>query len=98
MFLGITRSTRQRYPNDQAAVVARAREHGVERILITGVSLSETKLALALAQKYSTPITSSKTPTHCPADARRAARDRRGPSDQYGGDGDAPRRTRTVPA
>lgn len=42
-----------RHPSDLEAVVKRAHEAGVERILITGTSLSESKAALDLAKKYS---------------------------------------------
>jgi TatD DNase family protein len=42
-----------RHPSDLEAVVKRAHAAGVERILITGTSLSESKAALDLAKKYS---------------------------------------------
>jgi hypothetical protein len=43
-----------RHPSDLDQVVTRAREAGVERILITGTSIKETGEALELAKKYST--------------------------------------------
>ena len=42
-----------RHPSDLDQVVARARQSGVERILITGTSIKETWDALDLAKKYS---------------------------------------------
>jgi TatD DNase family protein len=42
-----------RHASDLDQVVERAKKAGVERILITGTSLQETKDALALAKKYS---------------------------------------------
>jgi Tat protein secretion system quality control protein TatD with DNase activity len=42
-----------RHSSDLDQVVTRAREAGVERILITGTSIKETRDALELAKKYS---------------------------------------------
>jgi TatD DNase family protein len=42
-----------RHPSDLDQVVTRAHEAGVERILITGTSIKETRDALELAKKYS---------------------------------------------
>jgi TatD DNase family protein len=42
-----------RHPSDIDQVVERARQAGVERILITGTSLQETRDALKMAEKYS---------------------------------------------
>lgn len=43
---------KSRHPSDVEAVVERARQHGVERILITGTSLSESREALSMAQRF----------------------------------------------
>ena len=42
-----------RHTSDLDQVVTRAREAGVERILITGTSIKETRDALEMAKKYS---------------------------------------------
>jgi len=42
-----------RHPSDLDQVVTRAREAGVERILIAGTSIKETRDALEMAKKYS---------------------------------------------
>jgi Tat protein secretion system quality control protein TatD with DNase activity len=42
-----------RHPSDLDQVVTRAHEAGVERILVTGTSIKETRDALELAKKYS---------------------------------------------
>lgn len=44
---------KNRHQSDVGQVVERARQAGVERILITGTSLNETKDALEMAKKYS---------------------------------------------
>jgi TatD DNase family protein len=44
---------KSRHASDLENVVKRAREAGVERILITGTSLSESRAALDLAKQYS---------------------------------------------
>lgn len=43
---------KSKHASDLDAVVARAKARGVEKILITGTSLQESREALALAKKY----------------------------------------------
>ena len=43
---------RTKHESDLDAVVARARGHGVERMIITGTSLEETKDAVEMASRY----------------------------------------------
>ena len=43
---------RTKHESDLDAVVARARGHGVERMIITGTSLDETRGAVEMASRY----------------------------------------------
>ena len=43
---------RRKHASDLDAVVARAHERGVEKILITGTSLAESREALEMAKNY----------------------------------------------
>ena len=43
---------KQKHPSDLEAVVERARTQGVERMLITGTSLDDSLVALALAERF----------------------------------------------
>lgn len=43
---------KQKHEDDLAAVVRRAHDNGVERMLLTGTSLEESKLVLGLAQTF----------------------------------------------
>lgn len=43
---------RQKHSSDLEAVVSRAKGKGVERILITGTSLEESRRALELARRF----------------------------------------------
>ncbi|CAD6569898.1 MAG: hypothetical protein TREMPRED_005500 [Tremellales sp. Tagirdzhanova-0007] len=52
-----------KHPSDLDAVVSRARSAGVERMLITGTSLSETLRALELAKRYDMWCTAGIHPT-----------------------------------
>ncbi|WVN87011.1 uncharacterized protein L203_102187 [Cryptococcus depauperatus CBS 7841] len=54
---------RQKHESDLQAVVQRARDKGVERILITGTSLEESKEALQLAKKFDLYCTAGIHPT-----------------------------------
>ncbi|WVQ75088.1 hypothetical protein IAR50_004697 [Cryptococcus sp. DSM 104548] len=54
---------RQKHKPDVDGVVQRAREKGVEKILITGTSLQETKDALVLAKQYDLQCTAGVHPT-----------------------------------
>lgn len=51
MFQGVYHGKKRHAP-DLDAVVRRAKDSGVERILITGTSLSESRRALDLAKRY----------------------------------------------
>ena len=51
MFVGTYHRT-AKHPSDLDAVVSRARLAGVERMLITGTSLSETSRVLEFAKRY----------------------------------------------
>jgi TatD DNase family protein len=51
MFEG-TYHGKTRHPSDLEAIVQRAKDAGVERILITGTSLSESRGALNLAKRF----------------------------------------------
>jgi len=57
---------RSKHASDLDLVVSRAKERGVERILITGTSLSETRTSIELAKKYGT-----STPVRCSLSKRR---------------------------
>ena len=52
MFQGVYRG-QSKHPGDLKAVLGRARDAGVEKLLITGTSLSDSKAALELAKKTS---------------------------------------------
>ncbi|WWD20111.1 hypothetical protein CI109_104586 [Kwoniella shandongensis] len=54
---------RQRHPADLPQMLDRAKSAGVERILITGTSLKESKEALKLAQEYDLHCTAGCHPT-----------------------------------
>lgn len=51
MFQGIYHGKKRHAP-DLEAVINRAKAQGVERILITGTSLSESRAALEMAKRY----------------------------------------------
>ncbi|WVF68644.1 hypothetical protein IAT40_003414 [Kwoniella sp. CBS 6097] len=54
---------RTKHASDLPAIVSRAKEKGVERILITGTSLQESKEALKLAKEYDLHCTAGCHPT-----------------------------------
>ncbi|WWC93031.1 uncharacterized protein L201_007995 [Kwoniella dendrophila CBS 6074] len=54
---------RQKHASDLPQVISRAREKGVERILITGTSLKDSKDALKLAKEYDLHCTAGCHPT-----------------------------------
>ncbi|ORX37935.1 hypothetical protein BD324DRAFT_645413 [Kockovaella imperatae] len=54
---------KQRHPSDIEQVLSRAKRAGVQRILITGTSLEESKIALELAKKFSLHCTAGCHPT-----------------------------------
>jgi TatD DNase family protein len=61
---------KSRHTSDLENVVKRAREAGVERILITGTSLSESRAALDLAKQYSKHLCQARAKVpglHCTA-------------------------------
>ncbi|KAK8849486.1 hypothetical protein IAR55_004820 [Kwoniella newhampshirensis] len=62
MFQGVYRS-RTRHASDLPQLLERARDSGVEKILITGTSLSESRDALKLAQQYNLHCTAGCHPT-----------------------------------
>lgn len=43
---------KRKHEDDLAAVVKRARDNGVERMLLTGTNLEESKLVLDLAKEF----------------------------------------------
>ena len=51
MFSG-TYHSRPRHPPDLEAVISRARSQGVQRLLVTGTSISESRQALEIAKRY----------------------------------------------
>jgi len=51
MFVG-TYHNRKKHPPDLEAVISRAKAAGVEKILITGTSLDESRKALELAKQH----------------------------------------------
>lgn len=55
MFEGVYHGKTKHAP-DLEAVIARAKSQGVERILITGTSLEESRAALDMAKRYGEPI------------------------------------------
>lgn len=44
---------KRKHEDDLAAVVQRAHDYGVERMLLTGTNLEESKLVLDLAKEFS---------------------------------------------
>jgi len=51
MFQG-TYHSRQKHPSDIEAVISRAGAAGIEKILITGTSLGESRKAIELAKRF----------------------------------------------
>ncbi|WRT69483.1 uncharacterized protein IL334_006469 [Kwoniella shivajii] len=62
MFIGTYRG-KHRHPSDLRQILDRAKEKGVERILITGTSMEENKEALKLAKEYDLHCTAGCHPT-----------------------------------
>ncbi|ORY34938.1 hypothetical protein BCR39DRAFT_515713 [Naematelia encephala] len=54
---------RQKHPSDIDSILSRAKARGVERILITGTSLEESRTSLDLAKKYDLHCTAGCHPT-----------------------------------
>lgn len=54
MFQGIYHG-KSKHPADLEAVLRRAKGKGVERVLVTGTSLSESRKALEMANKHGQP-------------------------------------------
>lgn len=76
-YSGFYRSSEKKHPNDLEEVLIRAINTGVEKIMLTSCSLSDTKKALRLAQKYPGLIytTIGFHPTHtCEIEAIEAAK------------------------